>query len=220
MSPRPGTGLTTDPKKRAEIRRLNKEVHSEAERRELSDALVASGSNDPRMITLANMLLDPACRTTSPGVMLQKLQIRYADVAKVFSEHKRAEGLIRMARHYPDVMEDVAIDSKSREVTCTACGGFGKLIVKVEGVGPEDRPCAQCDGHGAVRIMGDAANRKLLMEAAGLIGQKGPLVDARKLQIGGDGESLEDTLRAITRPRQQALPAQTVSVEVVSDGTD
>jgi hypothetical protein len=72
-----------------------------------------------------------------------------------------------MMTHLPDIMEDVAIDSKDKLVVCTMCQGEGKLhdVTVNRRVGAI---CPECHGDGRIRIQGDKEARNLTFEAVGL----------------------------------------------------
>ena len=72
-----------------------------------------------------------------------------------------------MMTHIPDVMEDVAIDSKSKVVVCNVCQGDGKLHDKE--VNRKRNPiCPECHGDGVIRLLGDKDARLLAFETVGL----------------------------------------------------
>jgi hypothetical protein len=72
-----------------------------------------------------------------------------------------------MLIHLPDIMEDIAEDSESRDVCCPRCDGFGH-VTRQNG----EAPCPVCDGAGKVRVPGDAHARRLLFQIIGLIGPR------------------------------------------------
>ena len=62
----------------------------------------------------------------------------------------------------PAIMEDVALDARSRMETCKGCQGEGTV---------NTRRCPQCEGEGLTRVPGDHQSRKLLFQTLGLIGK-------------------------------------------------
>ena len=136
---------------------------------------------------LCKALTDP-----TPGVGFFELCGRYdvsiSDLVDAFRTSQMAEGVIRMMRHVPQVMEDTAIDAKSRSECCPRCDGK-KVIYD----GKEDRKgrqCPLCRGNGEVRVVGDKVARDLIFDS---IGEK--KAQAPKIAIQQNFGSLEDMLK-------------------------
>ena len=64
-----------------------------------------------------------------------------------------------MARHLPDIMEDVALAALDRNGTCVKCAGNGNV---------SGAPCADCRGSGEIRALGDIRSRRLVFEMFGI----------------------------------------------------
>jgi hypothetical protein len=176
-------------------------------------AYIMECANDERAQRLMKTMLDPRFRKRTLPWMARECGLSYMDVVLLIKNHHIGDGTVRMARHVPQAMEDVAIDSLSKEVTCGNCRGY--LINSVASVpvtevvtdeqtgrqtiqqklGPDGaslwEKCLVCDGVGTLRKVGDADSRKILFETMGLTGRKGPLV-VQQFNTG----SMEDTVGA------------------------
>jgi len=179
-------------------------------REELVKAMDAAP--DERAQQLLLRLLDPAFRTHSLPKLAKDVGLTYPQVLHYIQKYRLDEGLLKMSAHVPQVLEDVAIDSKSKEVTCPNCEGT-KVVAVTEVVEDPDtkkkvvlqrlddkgRPmwkkCLVCDGAGTIRQVGDADSRKLLFETMKLTGQRSPLV-AIQQNLGG-AAAMEDTMASV-----------------------
>ena len=157
---RPGS----PPRKNSLLRRIEAGIGDE-----LSPTLIHSG--DPRARQLAETLLDPAYRHHSFGKLCERAGISGREVVDLFRKYKIDEGIVRMAQHLPDVLEDAAIDAKSSMGCCRRCDGLGSVPLTEGG----DRECPLCFGTGQVRIPGDKDARALVFKANELTG-RGSLV--------------------------------------------
>lgn len=188
------------------------------ERREVANALQLS--DDPVLRQLGDALTDKAHKLTTLATMAQRYGVNYRKIATCVFESKIDEGKVMMSRHIPRVMEDLAIDSLSREKTCPMCEGKGVKVygsprkdeVSGETIEPLAENCKECKGTGQVRVLGDAASRKMVMEATGLTG-KGMSVDARSLTFNVP-DGLEDTLALVKKVRDVQRDVQQRVIEV------
>lgn len=165
-------------------------------REQLMDAL--GTATDQRFTLMLSCMMDPAYKQNSLVNLAKKFNISMTDFLKHIRDYQQGEGLGRMMLHFPDVMEDAAIDAKAKLVLCKRCEGEGSK---------DGKECGACDGSGRVRRPGDKEARRFVGEATGITGRKGPLV-AQQFNIGG-GDSLEDTV-AIT---EKLLKGRTIDVE-------
>lgn len=145
--------------------------------------LALEQSDKVPLIEVAKSLCDPA--VTILGAC-KKHKVTLMDLVSCFQEFKHAEGIIRMMNHVPQVLEDVAIDAKSKTEPCPRCDASGLEP------NTDETPCKLCRGQGEVRVKGDDTARQLLFEAQGLKGKKAPTVAIQ--QNFGGGVSLEETL--------------------------
>lgn len=170
-------------------------------------ALALRMSTDDRMRALARDAVDPIHRLTAFTTLAEKLGLTYEDVAKEFTTIRKSEGLIRMAEHLPDVMEQTIIDAKSRDVTCERCSGVGKILdtaataaakreanERGEEVTEEfTKECPKCKGKGTIYELGNAERLKIVFDTFGLTGGKGgPMVNIDLRGKPGKGETLAD----------------------------
>ena len=126
-------------------------------RGEILEALEATG--DRRADVLLSMMLDPAYSSHSFAKLCEKTGLRYQDVLDMLRRAKLDEGLLRMFKHVPDVLEDTARDARSRTKTCWKCDGRGSH---------RKRDCPECDGTGKIRVVGHVESRKMVLEATGI----------------------------------------------------
>jgi hypothetical protein len=212
------------PRKDSVFRRLEESVPRE----EMLAILGASA--DERAQVLLMKMMDPSCRKHSLPHLASLVGLSYPQVLQMITKFRLDEGMLRMSAHVPQVMEDVAVDAQSKEVTCGSCKGFKNadgiaVIPVVETIDdPESKKrvvvqrvdgagnlmwerCLVCDGVGTLRKIGDADSRKLLFETLKLTGRTAPLVVQ---QFNGAGGSMEDAVAAT----HQILDAQVVKPEV------
>ena len=84
---------------------------------------------------------------------------------RLIIQRQVAEGMIRMARHLPDIMEDLTLAALDHNVTCMKCAGKGNA---------SGAPCANCHGTGEIRALGDIRARRLVFEIFGILPYRGP----------------------------------------------
>jgi len=179
-------------------------------RGELQQAL--DGCLDPRVKSLLATMADPAYQAFSFGQVCVRSGLALHEVIEHYRTAKVDEGLLLMSRHMPDLMEDLALDGKSRLRICEPCGGNGRTP------GPAGRPikCRNCDGTGKVRVPGDADACKLALEVNGLVGRRGPLIQ-QQINVGGDQlASLEDTSKYVQAIAQGEDPGPELASRVLS----
>jgi hypothetical protein len=179
-------------------------------REELERAMDAAP--DERAQQLLMRLMDPAFRKHSLPKLAKDVGLTYPQVLHYIQRYRLDEGLLKMSAHVPQVLEDVAIDSKSKEVTCPNCEG-SKVVAVTEIVEDPDtkkkvvlqklddegrgvwKKCLVCDGAGTIRQVGDTDSRKLLFETMKLTGNRGPLV-AIQQNMGG-APTMEDSMASV-----------------------
>ena len=86
------------------------------------------GSGNPRASRLLDMMLDPAYKALSFGQLCSRAGLSGAAVMRLIIQRQLAEGMIRMARHLPDIMEDVTLAALDHNVTCMKCAGNGNAL--------------------------------------------------------------------------------------------
>jgi hypothetical protein len=194
------------------------------ERKEIANALQLS--DDPILKQLGDALTDKNYLRCSVALMARNYGVSYRKLATCVFESKIDEGKIMMSKHIPRVMEDLALDSLSREKTCPICEGKGVKVyglptkdeVSGETIEPLAEDCKECGGSGKVRVQGDSSSRKMVMEATGLTG-KGVSVDARSLTLNVP-DGLEDTLALVKKVRDVQRDVQRKTIEIeAADGS-
>ena len=181
---------------RAKVREALESFYKEVKLPELKQALEIS--NDPRYDMLLAALNNPRMNGCSFSTLCRKCRMSIQDVVEVWRNHLKTQGIVRMMGHMPDIMEDVAIDSKSRTVTCDMCQGKGVLHDKK--VNNIDKPiCPECHGDGSVRLMGDKDARLLAFETVGLK-KGGGIGQVNVLNVNKGGvPSMEDQIASIDK---------------------
>ena len=183
------------------FRRLEKSVPKD----ELVGALLTQP--DQRYDTLMRMLCDPAFKGRTLPTLAKECGLSYAQVLRCITTHHIDQGMLTMSRHVPAIMEDTAVDAKSKTIRCPVCEGAGtidKLNRKGEVVG--DKPCLTCEGLGKLRKVGDIESRKLVYETMGLTNKgKGPSV---AIQVNS-GAQVEDSVDIV----HDALNVEVTPVE-------
>jgi hypothetical protein len=130
-------------------------------RPDFDEAMELSGNK--RFYRLHDALHDDAYRNTSPGTLCRKFGISWLDLMDLWRQYNTACGLIHVATHLPQIMEDVVEDALSHEAMCSRCDGMG-TVEPAE----NQRPCRVCNGLGRVRVPGHEPARRLVLKALGL----------------------------------------------------
>lgn len=198
------------------LRKLSKTL----DRIELAEAL--STSIDPREQALSLLLKGRDPETGLPyhekvrkdidklsiGNLCGRCGVTYRMVITAFRDYKRMEAVVGAARRLPNIVQDIAIDAESHEVTCAACEGMGKVtITKTDAEGREtshEKRCIPCEGIGKVRQMGDKDARKMILEMVELTGRGVMNINAPNSNIvAAGGDSLEDVLKSARKAQTQ-----------------
>ena len=132
---------------------------------DFDDALQLGGNE--RFHRLYDALYDPVYRKTSFGMLCRRFGISWVDLVDLWRTHNTYLGLIGALTHLPQILDDVAEDSESRDGPCPRCDGIGH-VTRQNG----EAPCPACHGAGKVRVPGDAHARRLVFEMIGLIGPR------------------------------------------------
>jgi hypothetical protein len=176
------------PRRDTYFRRLEDSIEKE----ELLQVLDAS--TDERAHHLMLRMLDPVIGKRTLPQLAKEVGLSYAQVLQLITRHNVEQGILAMAKRAPKVLEDVAIDSESKEVTCGQCKGTGQVEESNEAGETTHIQCFVCDGSGALRKVGDEAARKLMFETLKLTGRgTGPQVQVNV----GSNQSMEDTMASV-----------------------
>ena len=182
----PGGGGVLTRYQITQIERVYKSVPHE----ELIEALQHSA--DPRADRLLEIMADSAYAQHSFALKCKAASMPPAEVWRIVIDLHKLDGEIRVARRIPRIMEAMAVDAMPHTVECMQCRGtgIGKPKKPSADAMPEDsiaEPCVKCFGQGKMLIPADPEARKQALESAGILGQRGPLIDARSIHMGGGG---------------------------------
>lgn len=189
-------------------------IHESKEERELV-AVTLALSADPRMKRLSSDCLSPSHRGTSFAGLCDQAQIEYRDVERELKAISKSQGFIRISQHLPDLMEQSAVDARSRYEKCWPCKGEGvvddvvamaKAVKEATERGEDkdsvDRITKVCDAcHGEKRryVVGEVDRLKLVFETMGLIGKGGININNHlDLRQTGQSEGLEDLYGSVS----------------------
>jgi hypothetical protein len=171
--------------------------YKEVELPELKQALAVT--NDPRYNMLLAAINNPRFHGFSFPELCRRCKMTIQDVVAVWRNHMKVKGLVKMMNHMPNVMEDVAVDSKSRIVTCDTCQGVGKLVSETRNQ-VKQPICHACHGDGTIRISGDPKARELAFETIGLTGSGGGVHQQVNVNLGNQGiPTMEDQITDIDK---------------------
>lgn len=126
---------------------------------------------EPRFKVLRATLMDKRYKGVPLVDLCTASGVEMIDLERSWIDYNRSRGLIRMATQLPEVMEDIAIDSRTVVVKCKNCEGLGRIESQ-----PNFPECPICDGSGKVRKIGDRHSRDLLFDTMKLT-TKEPLVN-------------------------------------------
>jgi hypothetical protein len=111
---------------RADRDRPVKTFFDSVPRTQFVDAMQLSG--DERSYRLHDALHDAAYQNTSKGTLCRKFGISLLDLFDLWTQYNHHLGMMRVANHLPEVMEQLAENSLSREEACPRCDGIGVLL--------------------------------------------------------------------------------------------
>ena len=164
-------------------------------------ALVFRLSDKPAIQALASDAMNPIFKRTSFAALAERHALNIHMLSDEFKAIMRSDGLMRAAQHLPEIIEQVAVDAKSRDVKCKACKGAGTVVRVVKGEEGEPDieerdPCDKCDGKGTVYQLGDADRLKMIFETFGLTGKGGGVNILNLTKVGGS-ESMSELSESI-----------------------
>jgi len=164
-------------------------------------ALIFKLSDKPAIQALASDAMNPIFKRTSFAALAERHALNIHMLSDEFKAIMRSDGLMRAAQHLPEIIEQVAVDAKGRDVKCKACKGAGTIARVVAGkdgeADTEERdPCERCDGKGVIYQLGDADRLKMIFETFGLTG-KGGGVNILNLTKVTNSESMSDLSASI-----------------------
>jgi hypothetical protein len=154
-------------------------------------------SQDPKLKMLLFAIGNPRLKMCSFAEICNRCNLTINDISTVWKNHQVYRGMLKMMNHMPQVMEDTAVDAKSKMVQCSQCAGIGKLLEVT--VNKQENPiCPTCHGDGKVRIIGDKDSRAFLFEAGGLKkGSPGTQVNVNVGSVPTMEQMVEDAEKAL-----------------------
>jgi hypothetical protein len=169
-------------------------------RDELTAAL--ESSDDDRAARLRLMMDDPAWNGKRDGGMAVKIRacgLTVPETLKLITGMYRSDADLRVARRLPSILERMAIESEPHLVPCPRCSAGTRDDI-ADGVYDElvdDEPkrgrrCRRCNGKKQVMKSADNEVRKMVLETQNLLGGKGPLIDARSVNIYSGAPDMTD----------------------------
>ena len=126
-------------------------------------------SRDPRSRALLGMMLDPTYNKHSFAKLCQKAGLRLTDLVDVFRRGKQLEATLSALQNLPHLVEETMLDALPAVEVCSRCDG--RVEVQDEGEPERKRLCPACKGSGEVRVPGNVEARRMIFQAAGLIGK-------------------------------------------------
>ncbi len=146
-------------------------------------------SPNEKMVLLRNAMCDPDFRRYGVAQLCHHVGVSISDLYEVWRSYQHSVGLIRALGHVPDILDDIAVDARSKDRPCPACRGTGVT---------EEGECLTCEGNKRVRISGDIDSRKLILEATGITG-KGRGLNINISNTIGKTDSMEDVINITGR---------------------
>jgi hypothetical protein len=159
-------------------------------------ATVLGMSDDPRMRRLSLDILANNNKQTSVAKLVDGLSLTWKQVETEYRSLRKSEGFIKSADHLPELMEQSALDAKSRWDGCHRCSMTGKLDGDKEN-GFVLKTCPDCHGEGKLYVPGEVERLKLVFDVHGLIGKNSGLnvnFDMRQISSGENLEDLADSI--------------------------
>lgn len=147
--------------------------------------------------------------------MALECRLSYGEVLVAYVREQQQNALLRQSVHVPQVLEDIADDSKNREEPCPKCEGEGQVFKD-----GEQRRCTRCKGTGTILRRGDKDARQQFLEVQRLVERGGKGVTVNTQVNNAAPPTLPPSLAQIlaeAKPQAQ-LPAATVEGEEVVDG--
>jgi len=176
-------------------------------------ALVLAQSSDERMRRLASEAMLPELKQSSFAKLAERLGLNFHMISEEYRALKRSEGYIAAAKHLPELMEQAAVDAKSKWETCETCDGettvpdaemFEELKRRAKKAGDDPREvecpiktCPRCKGEGKVYVLGDVDRLKMIFDTFGLTGKSGGVNVNLDLRKTDPHESMADLSASI-----------------------
>lgn len=141
---------------------------------------ICNDSGNDKLTTLVTMMHDPAYALSSFMGLAKRCSLTLQELQVAYTDGMRHIGLLKLATHLPDIIEDVAVDAHSTMEVCPRCDGYQVVPAPDK----QTRDCPVCRGAGEVKRMGDRHARDLIFESAKLTKQGGPMVQINQAFVG------------------------------------
>jgi hypothetical protein len=122
--------------------------------------------------------------------------IPYETIMKEYVSLQRQQGMVGMAMHLPEIMEQTALAARVRDETCPRCKGRNPKRVRLKNL--KYGPCPRCEGVGTLHIDADPERLKLVFNTFGLTATGAQATVNVNTQVNVDaGQSMEDLSRDV-----------------------
>ena len=169
---------------------------------------MATVSNDPRAVTLAELILDRAFDTSGTKALARRAGFTTPEIIDMYRNKKWVEATLTLHEQLPAIMTGVTDDAKPKMVPCAECKSSGKA--------ESGDPCWVCGGWGEIRKAGDKDKLNFVGEAVGMIKKGGPAVqintqvNTNTNSITNSFEDLMKLARVDTTKKLAAVEAEVV----------
>lgn len=170
-----------------------------------------AASNDVRFRSFLECLNQPRFKRSRLATIAKACDISLPQFFEFWQSSQKTIALARAQSAIPDLIGDMAIDARSRMITCGRCDGYGVVAdyadkdedSKLEGSKVPDKvkPCPNCtDSPGKVREVGNQHARDRLLEVTGMTKKGGDRAGVSIIQNFGGAtmESAVDSLGKIS----------------------
>lgn len=133
----------------------------------------------PEQQYVLGLLADPRSDPMKLSTVCEKGRVSLGQVLALLKDARGAKALLesmeRIAKHLPDVAEDVMVRSVPHLVECADCWGTGRVKVPTYGEDGkptgehEERACDPCRGSGKVTVLPTLERQKVALEIGGLL---------------------------------------------------
>ena len=137
---------------------LLRQIEASVGREDIATSLVTT--DNTRAWRLFDMMLDPAYAGLSFGQLCSRAGLSGGEVMRLICQRHLTEGMMRMARHLPDIMENTALAALGHSKPCWKCRGTGAT---------GNSRCPNCQGKGEERMPGDLRVIRLVYQVFGIL---------------------------------------------------
>lgn len=176
-----------------------KSLFDQIPRDELEAAL--QSSDDERAHKLYAILHDAGydAQNMSMAMRIRAANLTVGETLKAITSLHRTDADLRVARRLPSIMERMAVEAEPHYVPCPRCSDGSDEDVAdavADTLRGAEKRCTRCRGRKVVLRPADNDVRKMVLEGAGVLGQKVPLIDARSIHVHGGVPDMTDFSRS------------------------